>query len=481
MKLAVLRFVVVALACACALIVVSNLRAQHVSANQNKFAPLYSALGMPEPAQTPAAGLQEKTIAQEGREKNVKLLGDMPVSQFIPVMNYFASSLGRRCNFCHVNTNGQWDYASDAKPEKNTAREMIKMVLDTNKTFFKGNTEVGCYLCHRGRNNPQAVPPLPLPTPAAPPAGPGGGPGGGAQQPAGAQPQGSPTPRPTPTPAEEIINKYITAVGGQAAIDKIKSRTATGTITTANGQSGTYELGQIGDKTIETIVTPRTTMRIGLTSTGAWESNGPNVRELAGGDLTRVRNTYQLFSFLKLKEQYTRLRSGGREKVGDRDAYVVTASRSDTEIERLFFDVETGLLVRRIAYLRTMVGIIPQQWDFEDYRDVDGVKMHGDQPQHLRHGDLLQGLPLGDPRRDRAAREPLRLRARVHGQGGEERLPHLRGAHQLRRQNVRGRKEDQLAGRHRRLLAHSEIQHGFMSRRSWWLLALVVALLAIFA
>ncbi|HEX3146277.1 MAG TPA: c-type cytochrome, partial [Pyrinomonadaceae bacterium] len=316
----------------------------------------------------------EKTIAQEGREKNVKLLGDMPVSQFIPVMNYFASSLGRRCNFCHVNTNGQWDYASDAKPEKNTAREMIRLVLETNKNFFKGNTEVSCYVCHRGRNNPVNVPPLPLPTPNPAPAG-AGGPGGG-QPPAGAQPQGSPTPRPTPTPADEILAKYVTAVGGQAAIDKIKSRTATGTITTANGQSGGYELIQIGDKALETITTPRGLIRLALTSTtSGWESNGPNSRELAAADLTRVRNAYQLFSFLKLKEQYTRLRSGGRDRIGDRDAYVVIASRSETEVERLFFDMETGLLLRRISYLRTMVGVIPQQWDFDDYRDVNGVKM----------------------------------------------------------------------------------------------------------
>jgi len=376
MKIVVLRFIVVALACCCAVVVVSNLRAQRASANEDKFAPLYSALGMPQPAQTPATGAAEKTIAQEGREKNVKLLGDLPVSQFIPVMNYFASSLGRRCNFCHVNTNGQWDYAADTKPEKNTAREMIRMVLDTNKNFFKGNTEVSCYVCHRGRNNPLNVPPLPLPTPNPPPAGAGGaGPGGGAQQPAGAQPQGSPTPRPTPTPADEILSKYVTALGGQAAIDKIKSRTATGTITTANGQSGGYELIQSPDKALETITTPRALIKLALTPTGGWESNGPNSRELAAGDLTRVRNAYQLFSFLKLKEQYTRLRSGGRDRVGDRDAYVVTASRSETEVERLFFDMETGLLLRRISYLRTMIGVIPQQWDFEDYRDVDGVKM----------------------------------------------------------------------------------------------------------
>src|SRR5436189_1498870 len=196
MKLAVLRFVVVALACACAIIVVSNLRAQHASVQPDKYAPLYSALGMPQPAQTRAAGLQEKTIAQECREKNVKLLGDMPVSQFIPVMNYFASSLGCRCNFCHVNTNGQWDYASDAKPEKNTAREMIKLVLDTNNRLTTLKLDpIACYTCHRGRNSPQSIPTLPLPLPSPPPANAGGG--GAAAGTPGAAAQASPSATPT--------------------------------------------------------------------------------------------------------------------------------------------------------------------------------------------------------------------------------------------------------------------------------------------
>jgi hypothetical protein len=53
MKLAILRFVIVALACASALIVIANLHTPKTSANQNKFAPLYSALGMPQPEQTP--------------------------------------------------------------------------------------------------------------------------------------------------------------------------------------------------------------------------------------------------------------------------------------------------------------------------------------------------------------------------------------------------------------------------------------------
>src|SRR5260370_39368264 len=119
----------------------------------------------------------------------------MPQSQLIPVMNFFAASMGRRCNFCHVNNNGQWDYAADTKPEKNQAREMIKMVMDVNKTTFKGSVSVSCYTCHRGRNQQQSVPTLPLPQPSpGNPAGP----------------------------------------GGQAAIDKLTSRVAKGTIAQQN-------------------------------------------------------------------------------------------------------------------------------------------------------------------------------------------------------------------------------------------------------
>ena len=391
MKLAILRLLVIALSCVCAFVLIGNLRTPRAAANGKDFAPLYDALGMPQPAQTPAT--QEQTIAQEGREKNVKLLGDLPVSQFIPVMNYFATSLGRRCNFCHVNNNGQWDYASDAKAEKNTAREMIKMVLETNKTFFKGNVEVQCNTCHRGRNTPQSLIALPLPSP---PAGGGQGQARPAGTPAGAgatgsaQPQGSPTPRPTPTPAEEIINKYIAAIGGQANIDKVQSRTSKLAASNGPGTPINLEVYQAPPNKFYM----RTTLEQGVFERGfdgqvGWEKSPRGVRQLNSVEAWRMQNSINLFGNLNFK-QYTRLRTVGRDKVGDRDAYVILANRSDTDVERLFFDVETGLLLRRITYLRTMLAVIPEQFDFEDYRDVDGVKL----PFTIRVSSIEAGNPV---------------------------------------------------------------------------------------
>jgi len=81
------------------------------------------------------------------------------------------------------------------------------------------------------------------------------------------------------------------------------------------------------------------------------------------------------FSNIKLKEEFPRLRLGGRDKIGDRNVVIVSGTTADNHRARLFFDAETGLLLRRISYTETMIGVIPEQIDFEDYRDVDGVKL----------------------------------------------------------------------------------------------------------
>lgn len=367
MKTNFLRLVVIVLAGASAVIVIANAGAQRLSPVENRFSAGSSSL-RPRPSQTPAVTPAQQDQPTEQVQKNIKVLTGLPQSQLIPVMNYFAASMGRRCNFCHVNNQGQWDFASDAKGEKNTAREMIKMVLEINKTNFKGNTEVSCYTCHRGRNNPQSIPTLPLPVPS-----PQGNPGGAAG--AGAQPQASPTPRPSPPAPDALIGKYVEAIGGQPAIDKIKSRTMKGTFTMANGNAGTYESVQTLDKGYETYVAQRGAVERAFTAGGGWEKSPQGVRELTGQQLADLKLSLQLFTNLKLKDRYASLRFAGRDKIGDRDALVVLGTTADKKRERLFFDAENGLLLRRVTYLETIIGVIPEQTDFEDYRDVDGVKL----------------------------------------------------------------------------------------------------------
>jgi hypothetical protein len=332
---------------------------------------------------------QEKTVEQVA--KNIKVLNGMPDSQLIPVMNFFAASMGRRCNYCHVNNQGQWDYASDAKPEKAAAREMVKLVMDINKTTERLKLDpVSCYTCHRGRTSPQSIPVLPLPVPSPPPNAGAGGPTPGGPTP-GASPQASPAATPALPSADEIFSKYAAALGGQTGIDKLKSRTAKGTVTQANGNSFQFELTQAApDKFYLLVTTPQGTIERGFNGQVGWEKTARGVREITGSELINFKTSNGLFSLLKLKEQYskppTRVR---KDKLGDRDVYVVDGTTTDNRRMRLYFDATSGLLLRRVTTMPTMVGIIPDQIELEDYRDADGLKF----PFTLRAATLEVGNP----------------------------------------------------------------------------------------
>jgi len=136
----------------------------------------------------------------EEQFKNIQALKGIPADQLIPSMQFISASLGVECEFCHVHGSMEKD---DKKP-KVAARKMITMVLGLNKNFFNGTTEVSCYLCHRGRTSPVGVPQLPLPEPSPRPEG-GQGP----------QREALPT-------ADQLLEKYTQALGGSAAIEKLK-------------------------------------------------------------------------------------------------------------------------------------------------------------------------------------------------------------------------------------------------------------------
>src|SRR4051812_16073766 len=87
-----------------------------------------------------APGLSKGTAQEKTTEqvyKNIQVLKGVPASQLDAVMASFTGSLGVRCSHCH--TPGQFD--KDDKPAKQTARKMIRMVLDLNKGSFDGRVD----------------------------------------------------------------------------------------------------------------------------------------------------------------------------------------------------------------------------------------------------------------------------------------------------------------------------------------------------
>ena len=96
---------------------------------------------------------------------------------------------------------------------------------------------------------------------------------------------------------------------------------------------------------------------------------------MAPEEISYFRRYPNLYTDLKLKGQFSRLSVSGKQKIDGRDVYVLRGANVDGRREQLFFDVETGFLVRRITSTTTLVGIIPEQIDFSDYREVDGMKL----------------------------------------------------------------------------------------------------------
>jgi hypothetical protein len=112
--------------------------------------------------------------------KNLKVFPQtITRAQLLSNMKFFAQSLGVRCTFCHVGEEGKplstFDFASDAKENKRTARKMLAMVHRINSDDFGvtdfANVKVTCFTCHRGSTEPLTEPPPGAPNAVpAPPA-----------------------------------------------------------------------------------------------------------------------------------------------------------------------------------------------------------------------------------------------------------------------------------------------------------------------
>ena len=88
-----------------------------------------------------------------------------------------------------------------------------------------------------------------------------------------------------------------------------------------------------------------------------------------------MKRSADFYESLNLKQQYSRMVLRGIEKVRDRDAYLVIGFPEGDTPERLYFDKETGLLVRKTVVVPTALGDYPIQNDFDDYRQVGGIKI----------------------------------------------------------------------------------------------------------
>jgi tetratricopeptide (TPR) repeat protein len=114
-----------------------------------------------------AASLSAQQWNWPEQPKNLKVLQGFTGQKLAPVMRGFTRALGVRCTYCHVGEEGKplstYDFASDANPNKDRARAMLKMLGSINeqlKTFpasSEKRVNVWCHTCHMGKARPTTL------------------------------------------------------------------------------------------------------------------------------------------------------------------------------------------------------------------------------------------------------------------------------------------------------------------------------------
>ena len=176
--------------------------------------------------------------------------------------------------------------------------------------------------------------------------------------------------KPLPT-TEEVLDKYVQAIGGKVAIQAQTSRVTKGTVTVpAIGATGTIETYATSPNKTLTEITSSSfgDSRTGFNGTAAWEEEDGKVTDLTAF----AKRDADFYFAIKIQVLYPKIEMKGKEKLGTRDAYRLEAPRNGNP-KRWYFDAETGLLIR--TEVRNAADQLISSEDYEDYRAVDGIKI----------------------------------------------------------------------------------------------------------
>ncbi len=321
--------------------------------------------GYVSPPPDPRFGLPVDRKAEEVYT-NIKALTGVPYGEVIPGMQVMSEALGVDCEHCH---SASGDRDLEGNPNKDVARQMIRMVRELNQSSFGGRNVISCFTCHRGQVQPSGTLAF----------------GGSPDSP---PPTRSLSPESLPATAQ-IIERFIQAMGGEGLVIRFaRSRVETGTVTIISSGDSTHRIRIMSSSPDKRRTDGFSVSHLGnseqafgiVTEDQGWmrESNGP-VRLMFGWrrDAAQLEDIFNLPR--RLRQMQEQLRVSRSEFVNGRRAIVLSGSTEHLPLFEYSFDEQSGLLVRLEYFVDSVVGRMPSRIDYSDYR---GVAASGKVPFH---------------------------------------------------------------------------------------------------
>ena len=312
----------------------------------------------------PAAG---KTAGEFFKNVSTSTLKGLTVDDFIASMGVISADLGLDCADCHPGAGSdRVDWVFDTARKK-TARRMVEMVAAINKTNFGGGQSVTCFTCHHGRLQPTTT--IALDTLYSEP---------------NSEKDDVIASVPDVTAPDKILDRYIQALGGAQKLAGLKSFIATGTGVGFEGLGGggAFQLlAKYPDQRIAQIdfkdhPERGDSLRVFNGIAGWVHSPRGLLKEydITGSELDGLRLDAQMAFPGQIKQVLTNLRSGAPDSLNGKDVDIVQGTSTKGILVTMYFDRQSGLLVRSVRYGKSPVGRVPTQFDYDDYRDVGGIK-----------------------------------------------------------------------------------------------------------
>jgi Photosynthetic reaction centre cytochrome C subunit len=310
--------------------------------------------------------------------KNLQVLGDLkgaPATELWDTMQVIAGSLSVSCSYCHVAESGPFDI--DAKKTKLTARDMIRMTRAINQSTFGGRPVVTCNTCHQGSPHPKATPsPWNRTAEQIDAYRKSGGPA--IADSADGQ-RRSPVTTVALPDLSEVMANYRRAVGTMG----LKSLHLSGIAADLNRGSRPREMYVVFPDKI--VISSGGVQQI-VNGDRGWQLTPQARTDLTPGTITTIKAFAASLLPVKYERSEVARKVAGIGTIGDRAYYLVEshpgrlrpngpANSYPDAIERMFFDVETGLLHKVQTTIETTLGTKVEETSFEDYREVGGLTL----------------------------------------------------------------------------------------------------------